>query len=514
MKTKKALFPILASALLLSMGLTGCDNKQSSQQQSKEPQVSSSSQGEEEKIVITSAGNKKEIQVGESLQLTASVEGAKFSTKNDDIVTVTEAGLVTAIKDGTARITAKKDNYANGTFTITVTKAPEKEAKYSLRLEDAEHYSPNDFWGMDLSAYGMGIIGPGDSPVENNNGATDDSTSLGYLQNGCKETLKFTCDKAVKVEIGVTMAYASVVDLNQTIAVKFNDKAISMAGRETVAPETEGSYYEFHAISFGQVDLIKGTNVLEIEMIGSAPNMDKVVFFTNETLSLATIPAPVKERIVVDNADIKIEVDATEQITSKTTGLSYVVADATIASVSNTGLVKGLKAGKTTITVSKEGMKDATVSVTVRAKAVAGQIVLEAEDGTIVGGRVENNNQQASGGAHVGYLAADTSLTLKYTPAQAGTYKLVLVAASNNVTDWSTYPNVTADEQALAECMTLKVNNNAVSLESKVIPAGPWGTWVEVDLGNVSLLNTENTFLFEFSAQGPNIDCLKLIASN
>ena len=131
MKAKKAILPILASALVLSMGLVACDKGS----QSNNPGGNTeSSQAAEEKIVITSAGDKKEIQVGETLQLTASVEGVTWSTKSTDVVSVSETGLVTALKDGSARITAKKDGYTNGTFTVTVLKAPEKEAKYSLPL--------------------------------------------------------------------------------------------------------------------------------------------------------------------------------------------------------------------------------------------------------------------------------------------------------------------------------------------------------------------------------------------
>ena len=176
MKTKKALLPVLASALLLTMGLAACNNSTPASNPG-----SSSGQAEEVKIEITSEGGKKEIQVGETLQLTASVEGVTWSTKSTDIVSVSETGLVTALKDGSARITAKKDGYANGSFTVTVLKAPDREPNYSLRLEEAEHYDPDDFWGMDLSAYGMGLMGPGDSPVEDNSGATDDGTSkVGY----------------------------------------------------------------------------------------------------------------------------------------------------------------------------------------------------------------------------------------------------------------------------------------------------------------------------------------------
>ena len=511
MKTKKALLPVLASALLLTMGLAACNNSTPASNPG-----SSSGEAEEVKIEITSEGGKKEIQVGETLQLTASVEGVTWSTKSTDIVSVSETGLVTALKDGSARISAKKDGYANGSFTVTVLKAPEREAKYSLRLEDADHYSPNDIWGMDLSAYGMGFMGPGDSPVEDNSGATDDGTSLGWLQEGCKETLSFTSDKAVRVEMGVTMAYNAEMDLGSAITVKFNGVEISMVGKSTVAPEAADNYYEFHAISFGEVNLIAGTNVLEIEMIGQGPNMDKVVFFTNETLQLATIPAQAKPKIEIVADKLEVEVDSEVQIQVKDNlaGVAYKSADETIATVSNAGLVKGIKAGRTTVEITKEGYKKASVEITVKAKPVAGQVILEAESGELGGSARVENDANSSGGARVGYLAADTSLTLKTTLEQAGEYTVSMLAYSNNVSDWSTYPNVTADELDLSSCMTFKVNNADVALTGKVLPAGAWGTYVEVNFGDFNLVQGENTFEFAFTAQGPNIDYVKLVDKN
>ena len=65
MKNKKALFPVLASALLLTMGLAAC-NKPAEGSKAGESVTSAQTSGEEEKIVITAAGGKKEIQVGET----------------------------------------------------------------------------------------------------------------------------------------------------------------------------------------------------------------------------------------------------------------------------------------------------------------------------------------------------------------------------------------------------------------------------------------------------------------
>lgn len=352
---------------------------------------------------------------------------------------------------------------------------------------------------------------------DNGFGATDDGTSLGWLQQGCKETMTFTSDKAVKVEIGVTMAYNAEMNLEGVLSVKFNGKEISMAGRSVPGPSDgdTNNYYEFSTVSFGMVDLVAGNNVLEIEMLAQGPNMDKVVIFTTEKLQIKSVPAQAKPKIEVVEANLEVVVDSevSIQVKDNLAGVTFTSADETIATVSAAGVVKGIKAGRTTVELTKEGYKKATVNVTVKAKPVAGQVILEAEAGEIVGGRVENDNN-SSGGARVGYLAAETSLTLKTTLEEAGEYTVSMLAYSNNVSDWSGYPNVTADELDLSSCMTFKVNNVDVALTGKVLPAGPWGNYVEVNFGDFNLVKGENTFAFAFTAQGPNIDYVKLVDKN
>jgi hypothetical protein len=511
MKTKKALLPVLASALLLTMGLAACNNSTPASNPG-----SSSGQAEEVKIEITSEGGKKEIQVGETLQLTASVEGVTWSTKSTDIVSVSETGLVTAIKDGSARITAKKDGYANGSFTVTVLKAPDREPNYSLRLEEAEHYDPDDFWGM---SWGGTVMGPGDSPIEDNGGKTDDGTSLGWLTQGCKETMTFTSDKAVKVELGVTMAYNAEMNLEGVLAVKFNGKEISMAGRTVPGPSDgdTNNYYEFSTVSFGMVDLVAGNNVLEIEMLAQGPNMDKVVIFTTETLQIKSVPAQAKPKIEVVEADLEVVVDSevSIQVKDNLAGVTFTSADETIATVSTAGVVKGIKAGKTKIEVTKEGYRKATVNVIVKAKPVAGQIVIEAEDAILPEGTTiqMENGDTCSGGKSLGYFSAEQTFELKYTAAEAKEYKLSIVVSSAALkSDYSGF----ADMELTNEVMTMKLNNTAIDLGTNTLPGstGWTKTWKEIELGNVNIVAGENTFSFAAITQGPNIDCVKLTDPN
>ena len=507
MKTKKTLLPILASALLLTMGLAACGKTEGGNSSGNQQ----SSEVEEVKINVTAEGDKKELQVGETVQLRADVEGVEWSTRAEGVLSVDANGVVTALGAGSGKVTAKKDGYANGSITITVAKAPERAAAHEIDLELAEHYSPNDFWGMN---YGGTVMGPGDSPVEDNSGATEDSHSLGWLQQGCKETLKFTANKAIQVEIGVKMAYNTAMDLNSALSVKFNNQEISMAGKSTEAPETEGSYYEFHTVSFGNVTLVNGENTLEIEMIGQGPNMDVFQIFTEDKeLQITAIPATAKPKIEVVAAELSVEVGKTAQIEVKNnlTGVTYTSADPTIAEVSATGLVTGVKKGKTTVEVTKDGYKKASVAITVTKAPAANEIILEAEDAILPEGSTiqMETSAEGSGGQSLGYFGEGQTFELKYTAAAAVEADLTLVAAPCSLK--SDYSGIA--EMNLAEAMELKLNNNAISLADKVLPeVSGWNfqNWNDVDLGKVNLIEGENVFYFKALTQGPNIDCLKL----
>ena len=531
MKAKKLFLPFVMLGLSAALGMAACTgtpaNTSKGGETSQQPS-GEESEVEEVEITITAKDGVKEIMVGETLQLTASVEGVKWSSRATEIATVDQNGLVTAVKDGSVKIRAEKEGFKTGSFSLTVKKAPEREAKVTLRMEDCDHYSPNDgMWGMD---FGGTWYGPGDgtSPVEDNGGATADGTSIGWLQQGCKETLTFTCDKAVEVEIGVTMAYANAVDLSTAIAVKFNNAAISMEGRVVEGAEDGSSYYEFNTVSFGKVNLVAGNNVLEIEMIGQGPNMDEFKIFTDQNITVTVVKPVVLERITVDPTSVTLDIGGTQQITTATAGVTYASSDATIATVSATGLITAVAAGSCEVTVNKDGMRSAKVAVRVKApvtpsqtvKLVAGQKVrAELEDGTFycdqgfwgsasngqfISGPNETGetpieeNDTASGGKSLGYFNQSSTVTLKVNAPKAGNVAILLGAAS-------------ASEYALESNMSVKVNGVALDLTGKTIAAGEgesnYYDWKVIDLGSVAFAAGDNTFVIEIiGSQGPNLD--------
>ena len=534
MKAKKLFLPFVMLGITAAFGLAACSGTPSGDpskggdqsQAGSEP----ASQPEEEEIVITSAGDAKEIQVGETLQLTASVEGVTWESRAEDIAKVDDKGLVTAIKAGTVRIRAKKDGYKTGSFSLTVAKAPEKPAKATLHMEDADHYSPSDKWGMNYGGTWYGPNADGDSPIEEGGGS--DGTHIGWLQAGTKETLTFTSNKAIKAEIGITMAYNAETALEGALSVKFNDAAISMAGLSCPGPEDgdTNNYYDFQLVSFGMVDIKNGNNVLEIEMLAQGPNMDDFRVFTDEDVTITVVKPVILERIQVETASFQVEVGATAQITTATAGVSYASEDATIASVSASGLITGVAAGRTTITVSKEGMKPATVSVQVKAPFVATDYALEAgkavrlelENGEFYcqagswgftygtwtmapnhdGGQTPIEDQEsASGGMSLGYFNQTSKVTMKFTSPKAGNVNIVLCAAS-------------AAEFALDGQLEIKINDTALALTGKTVEGGGdnnYYDWKVIDLGVGTVKQGDNVLTIEvLASQGCNLDYIEL----
>ena len=517
MKTKRALLPVLTGALLLTLGLAGCGAKPADgSKEGGQSNIPDTSDVEEEvKINVTAEGDKKELQVGETVQLHADQEGVEWGTRSPEIVSVSATGLVTAVAPGSARVTAKKDGFATGSITITVAKAPEKPADYYLGLEQAEHIAGREEgWGAYF--YGSWFSGPFDTPVENNNGATEDGTSIGNLYTGCKEILTFTSNKAVKVGLGLTMAYAQQVDLASNLSVKFNNVAVDLTGKVCEGPEdgSTSNYYDFHTVMLGDVDLVVGNNVFEVELIGnSGVNMDNILIYTTEKLELTIVPAVAKPKIEVVEENLTVVAESKVQIQVKNdlAGVTFTSADETIATVSSSGEVTGVKAGRTTIQLSKEGYRNAKVNITVTAKPVAGQIVLEAEDAILPEGssiQMENGDT-CSGGRSLGYFSEGQSFELKFNATEAKTYKLSIVVSSASLkSDWSGF-----DQMELTNAlMTMKFNGTVVDLGTHTLPEGPgWvKVWAEIELGEVTTIVGENVFSFTALAQGPNIDCIHL----
>ena len=121
MKFKKCLG---ALAILLALTTVACNGGGNSSAAPNNGSKSNSQQSTSvlPSINVTAADNKKTLEVDETVKLTSDVEGVTWESSAPAVATVDGEGLVTAVAAGTAKITAKKDGYKEGSISITVNK--------------------------------------------------------------------------------------------------------------------------------------------------------------------------------------------------------------------------------------------------------------------------------------------------------------------------------------------------------------------------------------------------------
>ena len=449
---------------------------------------------EQEKITVSAAGDKKELLVNETVQLTASKEGVAWTSSDAAVASVSDAGLVTAKKYGSATITAAKDGFDSGSIDIKVVR-PAPTAV--LHMEDAEHYAADGEWSSSND--------PTESPVYNKSNASD-GTTCAHFGAGDIETMRFKSSKAVKAEICIVIGYYySLDDVSAILGVKFNGVDVTYPAQSYEAEDT--SNYTYKPISFGELDLIADTNVLEITMKENSnnrfPYLDDLQIYAAEPVTIELVPAPQKDPVTIDQESISIKEGKTFQITSSMAGLSYKSASESIATVDNNGLVTGVKVGTTTIAVSKDGYKTIRVPVTVTEAEGIIAVSIEGITGEGIKTRTSRNLEapynyiidEDNDGFPTGAVG-----TLEFDVATAGTYNMFIRCRASGG-----YNSSTTDD--LATCMEIKVNG--VKLNPTGTVSG--NSFTDYPLGEVTLAAGKGTIEIKCLTTVPCINMFRFL---
>ena len=443
-------------------------------------------------ITVTASGE-KDILVGGTVTLTASEQGVTWSSSDTTVATVAN-GVVTGLKLGSATIKASKEHFNDGSIVINVVR-PAPTA--TLHMEDADHYSADGVWG---TSYSGTMYGPGEeSPVyARSSGNASDGTCIAYMDNGDTEVLTFTSNVAVKAELVMTMASRNAVsDMSSVMNVKFNNNAIDLAGKSFEGGGDTNTFVEF---SFGEVDIIAGNNVLDFAFLASSPYMDDLNIYAASAATIAVVKPTAKPDVTVDQESITVKEGKTAQITSSLTGLSYKSSSESVATVSDTGLVTGVKVGTATIAISKDGYKTVRIPVTVT--EAEGVIALGINEGTSEGNVVTTRTSQNLS-APYNYIVDEwpegAILTFNFTVELTSSYNLFMKARASGG-----YSSTTSD--VLADVMELKVNGNVVALSQTVS-----GSFTEYNLGVVSLTAGPATMTIEAKGTVPTINMFRFV---
>ena len=446
--------------------------------------------------VSVAEGGKTSLLVGETVQLLADKQGVTWASSDANIASVNETGLVTANKIGSVTITASGNNLNSGSQAINVVR-PNPTA--TLHMEDADHYTADGVWG---TSYSGTMYGPGEeSPVyERSSGNASDGTCIAYMDNGDREILTFTSSAAVKAELVMTMAARSAVnDMSTIMSVKLNDNAIDLASKSFEGGGDTNTFIEF---SFGELDIKKDSNVLDFNFTGSSPYMDDLNIYAASPVEIAVVKPAAKPEITVNQESIEVKEGKTAQITSSMEGLTYKSASEAIATVSETGLVTGVKVGTTTISISKEGYKTLRLPVTVT--EAEGVIAVSINEGTspedVVTFRT-SQNLSAPYNYIVDAWPEGAILTLNVNnEGAAGAFNMYIRCRASGG-----YSSTTTDD--LATCMEIKVNGNVITGSGTV----SGNSFTDYLFGEVNLNNGNNVVTIECKTAVPTINLLRFL---
>ena len=511
MKKTKTFLPFVAIAL--AFGLTACGQQTGGNESSAAESASATSSVAKPKITVSAEGDKKILVMEETVQLTAkegdkALTGVTWKTSNAAIATVTDAGKVTAVGPGDAIISAELEGYTKGTITIKVNR-PAPLA--TLHFEDADHEAADGWWGTAAEGW---------SPVyDRTDGNASDSKCIAHLANGDKETLSFTSSAAIKAELVIMMASSDgVTDMGTVMGVKLNNAAITMTGKAFAATDDNSTFKEF---SLGEQDIKVGENTLELSFLADAPYIDDLNFYSKQQSTIALKAAPAKERIEVqlptDATGLTAYIGEQTQITltkpTSTAGVTYTSSKETVATVSDDGKITGVALGTANITISKAGMYSARVEVTVEKKVIEGEIRVEAESAADIGSfhsytdRTSGIQNGHSGGAYItGYdVTGPFTLNYTFTSPKAQTMQLVIAGASHYQM---------SEDFVFGVDGIIKLNGSTVTPagEAKIESNQQMGApTVEVTIGNVNVIQGENTFAIEFPERAPALDCFRFL---
>ena len=255
MKKTKFLLPLFA--LALTFGVVGC-NQNGGNSASSAPTPSKSSIPAKPKITVAAADNKTTLELEDTVQLSAkegdaALEGITWKTSDATIASVSDTGLVTALKKGSAQITASKDGYTEGKITINV-----NGADIIVQVESG-------------TSEGNAVTFKDSHNVDTD--MVDQWPSQAVL------TLSFEVKKAGNYEFYISCrAHGGYQSENtdvfaDVLEVKINDAAVALSGQAV-----GGTFTDYKA---GEVALVAGPNTMTVKSLAADnenPTIDYFMF--------------------------------------------------------------------------------------------------------------------------------------------------------------------------------------------------------------------------------------------
>ncbi len=309
------------------------------------------------------------IGVGEKIKLTAKVnDGAvcdsfMFSSSNENVLTVSSDGTVTALSKGTATVTVRAGEKASACCRITVRPAPQwiKLSKSSLTLGVGESFDFN---------YSL----PKGTASGKNRYSTDNSNVLQYTKSGVFKALKTgTATETVTTFNGKTSS-CKVTVMSAPSRVTLNKTKLTLGIGESFdfnssVPSGSASYKR--SFSSSNPSVLKYTKFGIFKALKKGTVTVTVRTYNGKTAACKVTVLPAAQKITLNKTNLTLGVgesfDFNYSIPKGTASNKnrYSTNNSKVLQYTKSGIFKALKKGTATVTVTTFNGKSATCKVTV-----------------------------------------------------------------------------------------------------------------------------------------------------
>ncbi|OHX64574.1 Ig-like domain-containing protein [Flammeovirga pacifica] len=322
---------------------------------------------------------------GQVIPSNADVQTMTFTSNNDAVATVNQSGLVTAIAEGTAVITATTTDggfTATSTITVSTTGTTPPPSGETLVIEAEDFARTSGTFNDGFVPYGANKIS---------------GTGINWVNSG----------DYVEFDVNAT---AGTYEVSYSISTPSNNAAISLSANGTSAGSTpvpnNGSWDNYSDLDAGfTIVLSEGSNVIRATASGSNNwqwNLDKITLTAVE--GEQTIPVT---GVSVNPGNLTLEINETGNLTGQVSPanaddqtMTFTSNNTSVATVTSSGVVTAIAEGTAIITATTtDGGFTATSNITVNATDEgpgtgnpAETIVIEAEDFIATGGTYNDGN--------------------------------------------------------------------------------------------------------------------------
>src|SRR6266576_2954436 len=372
------------------------------------------------------------VQVGQTLQLTATPKDSAggilvgrtvtWASGNPSIAAVSPSGQVTGVAPGSATITATSEGKTS-TAAITVTTVPVASVTVSPATASVAVGQTLQLTATPKDSTGTALTGRSVTWVSSNPGVATVSSN-GLVTSGAVGTATITATsegKAGSAAVTVTpVPVASVAVSPATASIR-----VAQTVQLTATPkDSAGGTLAGRTVTWRSSDTTVATVSPGGLVTGLAPGSASITATSegkSSTAAITVTPIPVAS-VAVAPATASLTVGQTAQLTATPkdsagtalTGrtVTWASSNTSMATVSSSGLVKGVAAGTATITATSEG-KAGTAAVTVALVPVATVVVSPAPATLPLHGTIQLNVtlKDASGNPLTGRPVAWTSST-------------------------------------------------------------------------------------------------------